>query len=260
MGHNIQRLRDCQAQLMVVEEEKFPCLYRQVHKTKTGFVAYNIMDAMAQHKRPLYIDASGSSWFAEPLNFLVKTYGGSKETWQSNIILLIEIGLLRRIKPDAETLNPVFAQLYREGVRRRKAPKAVYSVPDYDEKTLQHAEKALQRWRATGVSTAHVTKASAANALGEAEANTIYRDSRSKGARTALKDAQAIIDRIVRAVDSSGYTTKREAVAGKEKAWNMMRGYILDEAQALYKRPTAEEAERFNLPDTKWIITRRRTA
>lgn len=107
MGHNIQRLRDCQAQLMAVEEEKFPCLYRQVHKTKTGFVAYNIMDAMAQHKRPLYIDASGSGWYAEPLNFLVKTYGGSKETWQSNIILLIEIGLLRRIKPDADTLNPV---------------------------------------------------------------------------------------------------------------------------------------------------------
>lgn len=136
----------------------------------------------------------------------------------------------------------------------------MYSVPAYDEKTLQHAEKALQRWRATGVSTAYVTKASAANALGEAEANTIYRDSRSKGARIALKDAQVIIDRIVRAVDSSGYTTKREAVAGKEKAWNMMRGYILDEAQALYKRPTAEEAERFSLPDTKWIITRRRTA
>lgn len=248
------QLRECQSKLMTFSKTEYPLLYNQIHKTRLGFVAYNLLHAMAQHDRPLYIDSSGIGWYAEPLNFLVKTYGGSKETWQSNVILMVEIGLLKRIKPDSNTLNPVFAQIYRDGLQQRKAPKAVYSVPEYDERTLQHAEMALKRWKETGVATSHITKASAVNAIGQAGANTIYRDGRSKGAKTALRDAQTIIDRICHAVRENGYTTKLEATQGKESAWNMMRGYILDEAQALYKRPTAKEVEWFHLPNAQWII------
>lgn len=230
-------------------------LYYKIQHSKLGFCLYNILTEMASHDKPLCTFADGSEWYALPLNYLVSRYGGSKPTWQGNITLAVSLGLLHKIKPDADSKHPVLQQLYTEGVRGGKAPKNLYSVPAYTHELFAEAEAALTQWQETGVSTARITKASVSHAQGKAQANTIFRDNRSKAARMTLEAAQSIIDRIVQAVNTKGYTTKSEAVRGDVKAWDMLRGYILEEAGASYHRPTREDIARYNLSDSTWIIS-----
>lgn len=230
-------------------------LYQKIRHSKLGFCLYSILSEMAAHDKPLCAFSDGSEWYALPLNYLVSRYGGSKRTWQGNVTLAVSIGLLRKLKPDADSKHPALQQLYREGVQNGKAPKNLYSVPTYTNDLFSEAEAALAQWHETGVSQTKITKASVSHAQGRAQANAIFRDSRFKSARMALEAAQSIIDRIVQAVEERGYTTKLEAVQGDSKAWDMLRGYILDEAGASYRRPTREDIERYNLPDTSWIIS-----
>lgn len=232
-------------------------LYSKIQHTKLGFCLYNLLSEMAAHDKPLCAFSDGSEWYALPLNYLVSRYGGSKRTWQSNITLAVSLGLLRKLKPNADSLHPALQQLYRDGLQSGKAPKNLYSVPAYTHELFTDAEAALERWQETGVSTARITKASVSHAQGKAQANTIFRDSRSKSARMALEAAHRIIDRIVQAVKARGYTTKSDAVRGEMKAWDMLRGYILEEADASYHRPTKEDIARYNLPDSAWIISAR---
>ena len=242
---------------MTLAEEDFPLLYKKIQHSKLGFCLYNIIHEMAAHDKPLCTFADGSAWYALPLNYLVSRYGGSKPTWQSNITLAVSIGLLRKIKPDADSLHPALQQLYREGKQRGKAPKNLYSVPEYTHELFSEVEAALEQWQETGVSTARITKASVSHAQGKAQANTIFRDNRSKAARKSLEAAHRISDRIVQAVRQRGYTTKQEAVRDDVKAWDMLRRYILDEAGAHYHRPTKEDIARYNIHDSSWIISAR---
>lgn len=230
-------------------------LYSKIQHTKLGFCLYNLLSEMAAHDKPLCAFSDGSEWYALPLNYLVSRYGGSKRTWQSNITLAVSLGLLRKLKPNADGLHPAIQQLYRQGIQSGKAPKNLYSVPAYTNELFTAAEAALSQWQETGVSTARITKASVSHAQGRAQANTIFRDNRSKTARMTLEGAQSIIDRIVQVVNAQGYTTKLDAVQGDIKAWDMLRGYILDVSNASYHRPTAKDIERYNLPDSSWIIT-----
>lgn len=240
---------------MSLPEEDFPLLSYKIQHTRLGFCLYNILSEMAAHDKPLCTFSDGSAWYAIPLNYLVSRYGGSKPTWQSNITLAVSIGLLRKLKPDADSLHPALQQLYRDGLQSGKAPKNLYSVPAYTHELFADAEAALERWQETGVSTARITKASVSHAQGKAQANTIFRDNRSKAATKALEAAHRIVERIVKAVDRNGYTTKQEAVRDDVKAWDMLRGYILAEADASYHRPTKEDIERYGLTDSAWIIT-----
>lgn len=240
---------------MTLSEEDFPLLTYKIHHSKLGFCLYNILSEMASHDKPLCTFSDGSAWFAIPLNYLVSRYSGSKHTWQSNITLAVSLGLLRKIKPDADSLHPALKQLYMDGKKHGKAPKNLYSVPAYTLELFAEAEAALEQWEQTGVSTARITKASVSHAQGRAQANTIFRDSRSKAARMALEGAHRIVERIVQAVRQRGYTTKSDAVRGEMKAWDMLRGYILAEADASYHRPTKEDIERYNLHDSSWIIS-----
>lgn len=237
---------------MAVDGEKFPLLYRQVHKTRLGWVAYNLMQEMAKRETPLLTSTDGSAWYAESLDYLVSSYGGSKRTWSSSISLLVTVGLLNRVKPDEATLNPLFHQLYVEGASRGRVPKSVYSVPAYTPELFRRAEAVLQEWQETGVSTTKVTKASTINALGQAAANGIFRDGRQKSYQP---EAQRIIKRIVCAVQKRGYLTKAEAVGEDERAWQIMHKYILTSANARYRKPTGNEKRLFGLTNDKWIIT-----
>ena len=239
---------------MTLSEEDFPLLAYKIQHTKLGFCLYNILSEMAAHDKPLCTFSDGSAWFAIPLNYLVSRYSGSKHTWQSNITLAVSLGLLRKIKPDADSLHPALQQLYRDGLQHGKAPKNLYSVPEYTHELFSEVEAALEQWQETGVSTARITKASVSHAQGKAQANTIFRDNRSKAARKSLEAAHRIIDRIVQAVKARGYTTKSDAVRGEMKAWDMLRGYILEEADASYHRPTKEDIARYNIHDSSWII------
>lgn len=230
-------------------------LCRHIKHTRFGFCLYSILAEMAKHDKPLFVSDDGSAWYALPLNYLVAQYGGSKRTWQGSITLAVSIGLLRKIKPDADSLHPIIKQLYMEGRQQGKAPKNLYNVPEYTPELLRGAETALVEWLATGVSTSKVTKASVTNAQGRATANTIFRDSRSKTARKAVEAAQGIIRRIDHGIATKGYMMKQEAIAGDVQAWQMLHGYILAEAGAAYHRPTQAERERYGLQDAAWIIT-----
>lgn len=242
---------------MTLAEEDYPLLYQKIRHSKLGFCLYSILSEMAAHDKPLCAFSDGSEWYALPLNYLVSRYGGSKRTWQGNVTLAVSIGLLRKLKPDADSKHPALQQLYREGVQNGKAPKNLYSVPTYTNDLFSEAEAALAQWQETGVSTAKITKASVSHAQGKAQANTIFRDNRSKAAKMALEGAQRIIDRIVQAVNTQGYTTKSEAVQGEIKAWDMLKSYILDVAGASYRRPTAKDIARYGLTDSTWIISAR---
>lgn len=181
---------------MSLVEDNFPILYKRIHHTKFGLCIYHLFDEMARHEKPLFFSDEGEAWYAIPLNYLVATYGGSKPTWQSNITLAVSIGLLRKIKPDADSLHPTIKQIYADGKQNRKTPKNLYSIPTYTMELFANAEKALEAWIETGVSTAKVTKASVINAQGRKQANTIFRDSRFKAANKAVEAAHAIVNRI----------------------------------------------------------------
>ena len=242
---------------MTLSEEDFPLLSYKIQHTKLGFCLYNILSEMAAHDKPICTFSDGSAWYALPLNYLVSRYSGSKRTWQSNVTLAVSLGLLRKLKPDADSIHPALQQLYRDGLQHGKAPKNLYSVPAYTLELFAEAESALEQWEQTGVSTARITKASVSHAQGKAQANTIFRDNRTKAATKALEAAHRIVERIVQAVRQRGYTTKSDAVRGDVKAWDMLRGYILDEAGARYHRPTKEDIARYNLTDSAWIISAR---
>lgn len=96
----------------------------KIQHSKLGFCLYNIISEMAAHDKPISTFSDGSAWYAIPLNYLVSRYGGSKPTWQSNITLAVSIGLLRKLKPDADSLhdpNGKVAQDYRELTKEVRA-------------------------------------------------------------------------------------------------------------------------------------------
>ena len=213
------------------------------------------MQEMAKRETPLLTSTDGSAWYAESLDYLASSYGGSKRTWSSSISLLVTVGLLNRVKPDEATLNPLFHQLYVEGASRGRVPKSVYSVPAYTPELFHRAEAVLQEWQETGVSTTKVTKASTINALGQAAANGIFRDGRQKSYQPE-STAPVRIKRIVCAVQKRGYLTKAEAVGEDMNAHGRScTRYILTSANARYRKPTSNEKRLFRLMNDKWIIT-----
>lgn len=258
-ANTLERLQECQHQLITLDGSTYPTLTAHFRRTRCRWVLYNILATMAAYDAPLYQDHAGNAWYAIPINYLVSTHGGSKSTWQSSITTLVYCGLLNRIKPDQHTLNPLFRRLYIDAIAAHKEPKSVYSVPAYTPEILHQAEERLTEWILTGTSTSHATKNTLICAVGHAAANEIFHDNRGS---SMDQEAQTIIKRIRQAIQGNGYTTK-DAIITKSKqireAWRIMHTHILRYAGAVYRRPTKQEKQRFNLNTDEWIITEANT-
>lgn len=240
-------------ELFEIDATTYPRLHNLINHTRCGFVLYHLFAEIRRHENPLYTTPDGAKWYAVSLRYLVNKYGGNKATWCGYISLAVTLGLLRRIKPDSNSTAPTLKALYEDGKAKHRKPKSLYSVPAYTPETLHHAEKTLDEWERSGVSTSKVTKAHTICAAGQAQANSTYRDARRQ---TLTLEAQTIIERITEAIAAQGYLTRKQAVAGAEKAWGALKGYILDCAGASYHRPTQAERERYSLQSDGWIITR----
>lgn len=256
-----------------LDEEKFPALAAYFRRTKGKAVLMNILSCLQTYEKPAHITQQGEGWYTLSTDYLIRKYGGSKATWQSHIIYLLELGLLKRIKPGKNTENPLMKQSYTKATESNRRSQSWYHVPVYTDRRLANAEKAVQMYEQVGISPSNLNKAGVIAVQGKKHADKLYLDRRNiSELQTAIEFA--IIHKARYALKAHGYITKEllfervmkslyfdtlkttpgEAYQKLRNIWSNKRKHLMKRLDAEYRRPTKEEKARLGLLSDKWVI------
>lgn len=256
-----------------LSEEQYPALVTYFRRTKGRAILMNILSCLQTYEKPAHITQQGEGWYTLSTDYLIRKYGGSKETWQSHIIYLLELGLLRRIKPGKNTENPLMKQSYTKATERNRRSQSWYHVPVYTDRRLENAEKTVKMYEQVGISPSKLNKAGVIAVQGKKHADKLYLDRRrASELQTAIE--LAIIQRGRYALKADGYITKEmlfgrvmkslkfdalkttpeDAYQKLRNVWSNKRKNLMKRMDAEYRRPTKEEKARFGLLSDRWVI------
>lgn len=255
-----------------LDPEQYPVLTK-IFRNRRCFIHAHLLQIwsyMQKHKLPRETDHYGHGYWSIRVETLIKEYGGNEETWQSHIAFLVDIGLLKRVKPDERTNIKGLKEAYKDAKEKKHRSPSFFKVFRYTPEIFRSAEEAARRYKAHGINLAHVSKADVIRVSGQQQANATYRDLRKIGepeswAWDQLKAA------ILQRISEKGYTTPEE-IAGDvakiapdpkhEEALKksmIRKAAICKEAGYRYGPPTKEHLSAYKLEDQRWIITKEKT-
>lgn len=279
-AHNIETL-------LSLDENTYPALTAHFTKTKCKTCLYCLLEYLEALEAPGHTSKKGKHYFFVSSRYLIAKHGGSKTTWHNHMILLSHLGLLERIRPGEETVIRKMRYTWHIAQDKNRRVEMWYSIPLYTPELLQEAEQRLVAFKASGIATGHINKASIILADGQPAANKVYTDSRRiPQLQTYIMDEMK--KHITRTTEHRGYTTKKEVLQGVrlqlwymhtshskpafllprwednrdkiEFVWDSTHNRLLQDTSTVYRRPTKAEKEQYSLKTDRWIITRRTTA
>lgn len=262
--------------------DKYPELARLFRRTTTGAHLYAIMEHMRRaYDKPAYMGRYYAfsighlmEWSANELDI-----GGRSEVWQAHAIMLQDMGLIQRIRPNKDDKDPILKRLYEVSLQKTKEtgrgyrPETLWAVPVYNKAALQRAEEVAAIYHAAKANTSHLTKADIIRIRGQERANQLYGNGfhvpaiqqELTGMLTATIQAQLAEDGYTTAdkvyaqteaivIENVDQDKRREYLRALAKLWERQKNVIIIQAGAIKKRPKKEQMERYSLPDTKAII------
>lgn len=273
-------LRDNIAQLEALDPKKYPMLYRMLYRRNSSLRAHllHMLTYMQAHPIPFEVDQQGRGYWKIPKVYMMKTYGGSSESWQSHLAFLLDAGLLVRIRPDQRSILPRLREEWQRALATGQHAAGCYRVVPYTEERLAEAEAVATRYAQAGVGVAHVTKTEVIYASGQEQANILYRTSDKVG------DAESWVreklgEKILAAIEADGYA-RWEPIYSDVKNELLLK-HLADRADENVKKrinaikkmdtrkkevcrqfgcdrhpPRRADRERFGLEDQGWIITK----
>lgn len=260
------------------KEDEYPNLVKYFRKTAALRCLLALIDEFSSKYEPAITASSRRRWYFVSQRYLVEHYGGSRSTWHKSLTVLHDIGLLFRMRPNENSTDPKVLHAYRIAQQRGYSrAETFYSIPQYTPKMFKEADKRIAKYQENGVSTSNLNKTSVIIASGQKQANRVYANG-----FTITELQQYIMDEITHQIESAltfkGYATKQEIIFNSinsvyadhnnglirwesekkvNKLWDSVHNKLLSDTNAVYRRPTKAEKALYNLPDDKWIITRR---
>lgn len=249
---------------------------------RTLDAVYGVMRSM---EKALYISQGGVLFFAISERYLMHWWNkerdgaplGSLSTWHGSLILLIHIGLLGRIIASDGSVIDNFRSVYEFAKGKSQRVENILHVPSYTPELLKTAEERVAAQRQVS-SLSGIGKTAIILSSGDEAADKLFLD----GRRIPVMVSQTLHDmavRITKTVENQGYMTKaallkatgdymqRHPTYRREKdrqhapddvkqIWDKYKRSVLNETNMEYRKPTAEEKQRFGLANDRWIITR----
>lgn len=278
------RLQAQMALIRAMEETEYPNLYHWFHRTRVLRTLEAVFGVMCDMDNALHVSHEGKLFFAISERYLMHWWSvhhpgaplGSTSTWHSSLILLIHCGLLKRIVASDKSIVPNFRSVYELARQKHLRVENILYVPTYTPEVLQTAEERIQLQMET-TSLRSINKESIILSSGQETANQLYLDARELTWATCF-----ILDemtfRIGKTIEAKGFAYKDELLQGTgnalisrirctgrsrknmfrrkvEHVWTQYRKTILQDSNAVYRRPTAAEKQRFGLKKDGWIIT-----
>lgn len=190
---------------------------------------------------------------------LIKDHGGTAEAWQSHLVFICLTGLLKRVKPNAQTKNREMAAAYFKAREDGKTQPIFYSCHLYTAARMAQIEAQARRFKERGVSIGHIRETDIIALYGPATANLFYQDMRTISAEDE-EAARRIISAINEQIKARGYAIKKEAVkAAARGTWEQEELYQKIQHQAAqltglcqdhglsYRRANKEECQMLGL-------------
>ena len=231
-----------------------------------------------QQKRHVSFDSEYERGYEVPFaySYMVKLYGGNKETWWRNVNFLCVLGLLYRHKPDTDAKRNTPAQEWSvrnadwktlhaadQDIAMEFKPDSWYSFPRYTESVLKEADRRAEALKNIGTCAAN--KDLIRDVLGERIANTAYGNGFPMGDKTA-KQRELLAEALRRAIAEKGYCYPDELIAeaaeqGKywrgqvEKTYSHYRDILIPEMGCVYRPVRKEDRNMPGITGKRWIIT-----
>lgn len=166
---------------------------------------------MKDHPAPFVTDKKENEYWSMPMSALIALHGGTAETWQSHIILMHLLGLLKRSRPDKRSVLPEMKKAYVKAIENHQRSMSFYSPVEFNAKTIDAAEQEAKKIIESGMSAGHITKADIIRHYGKSMANRLYAD-----LRKVSGEEQHVLDVMVEVIRSnvrrSGYTVPDEVI------------------------------------------------
>lgn len=264
---------------------------KKYRETSLGGRLMNLLEYFIQYepgkeqKRFVSYDDEHGRGYEVPCSYsyMIRLYGGTKETWWRNINFLCVLGLIYRHKPDTDRERNTPAQewsvkraetIFDEVNKGRGAdekkmviyPDSWYSFPRYTESILKEADRRAEALKAIG--TGRINKDLVRDVLGGSVANVAFGNGFPMGTRTA-KQRELLCEVLRERIAERGYCYPSELIAEAarrgnywtrqvEQTYTHYRDVLLSEQGCVYRATGKADRERWGIAGRTWIITRTR--
>ena len=263
---------------------------KEYRETSLGGRLMNLLEYFIQYKpgeeekRYVSYDNEYGRGFEMPCSYsyMIRLYGGTKETWWRNVNFLCVLGLMYRHKPDTDGETNTPAQEWSvkraEGIakvvnKRRKDdekkmviyPDSWYSFPRYTDSVLREADRRAEVLKDVG--TRQANKDLIRDMLGNDIANYAYGNGYPMSDfveehRELLRDALRVLlinrgfcypeELILEAVRMGKNKHKYRHIA---ETYSHYRDILLPEMGCIYRPTGKADRATFGITGNKWIIT-----
>lgn len=232
---------------------------------------------MLNHPQSLAVDNKKNEYWVMPVSDLIAKYGGQNETWQSHIIIMCLLGLIRRIRPTNRSRISQIKKAYAASVEAKRRAMSFFVPVVFDEQTLKNADKEAAEMIRLNMSLGHITKTDIIRNYGKKRADEIYVDGRTQSCEEAY--VYGLMKAITEShVDQNGYAlvdmVKQEAIkrlkddCGSDQdklnrypryidKWMKRKRDMLQESGYEYRQQTKTEHVNYGITESCWIIARK---